>query len=303
MGRWKRSKNSKYVPRQDPPGELTEGQSDSDLWSEESSGQQKPQPVAPSQPTMGRSGRFLDMFKSTFRFPSSPPGVEHRDNTKHPIATSTPQSLAVPASVLVRPHSSYSETSAIQMHGPSPRDLSPLTGDKVAFGDWGSPSSSGVQGSPFASILAPINRVSYPESIASENPAPLSTCAPHLSGPGVTENSSQSSAVWAKTLEIAQERLSDKNLPPLDLTNLTSQSAEENIEAVVKALNILQEDDKKKRWHYTWHGKEVIIVERLGKIFKMVEKYSKVVDTAIQSNPEVTALVWAGVWGILQVRI
>jgi len=82
--------------------------------------------------------------------------------------------------------------------------------------------------------------------------------------------------------------------------NLTSQSAEENIEAVVKALNIAQEDDKKKRWGYTWRGKEVIVVERLGKILKSVEKYSRIVDIAVQSNPQVSALVWAGVWAIMQ---
>ena len=111
------------------------------------------------------------------------------------------------------------------------------------------------------------------------------------------------SSVWAKALEIAKRKLSDNNLPPLDLTNLTSQSAEENIGAVIRALNAAQEDDRKKRWSYTWRGKEVIVVERLGKILKSVEKYSKVVDTAIQSNPQVSALVWAGVWAIMRVRI
>ena len=115
--------------------------------------------------------------------------------------------------------------------------------------------------------------------------------------------SRHSSMVWAKTLEIANKKLSENNLPPLDLSNLTSQSAEENIEAVVGALNTLHQDHKKKRWSYTWRDKEVIVVERLGKILKIVDKYSKVVDTAVQSNPEVSALVWAGVWAIMRVRI
>ena len=109
--------------------------------------------------------------------------------------------------------------------------------------------------------------------------------------------------VWAKALDIAKKKLSDNNLPPLDLTNLTSQSTEENIEAVVKALNTAQEGDKKERWSYTWRGKEVIVVERLGKILKSVEKYTKVVDNTIQSNPQVSALVWAGVWAIMRVSI
>ena len=43
-------------------------------------------------------------------------------------------------------------------------------------------------------------------------------------------------------------------------------------------------------------------MERLGKILKVVEKYSKVVDIAVQCNPQVSALVWAGVWAIMRVR-
>ena len=39
----------------------------------------------------------------------------------------------------------------------------------------------------------------------------------------------------------------------------------------------------------------------IGKILKRVEKYSKVVDTAVQSNPQVSALVWAGIRAIMQV--
>ena len=48
---------------------------------------------------------------------------------------------------------------------------------------------------------------------------------------------------------------------------------------------------------------EVIVVERLGKILKWVDNYSKVVDCAIQANPQMAALLWAGVWGIMRVSI
>lgn len=119
--------------------------------------------------------------------------------------------------------------------------------------------------------------------------------------PNIIEPSPQSSVAWAKALEIAKEKLSDKL--PLDLTNLTLQSAEENMEVVIKALHTLQEDDKKKKWSYTWRGKKVIIVEQVGKIFKSIDKYSKIVDTAVQSNPQISALVWAGVLAIMRVRI
>lgn len=112
-----------------------------------------------------------------------------------------------------------------------------------------------------------------------------------------------SSMVWPKALEIAKEKLSVNNLPPLNLPSLTSQSAEENIEAVVQSLNDLQEDEQTKRWSYTWRGKKVIIVERLGEILRSIEKYSKVVDTAIQCYPQVSTLVWAGIQAIMRVRI
>ena len=241
-----------------------------------------------------------------------------------PIATSASQLLAAPASVPVRPHSSSSATpqrfaiphspnsgtSALQTRRTSSlRDLSTVTAGGIVAatppGSHDSPSSSNVQISSSYSQSKPI---------PSDNPTSSSTCAVQVLGktnvqtealqtkstlgPGNTE----SSIVWAEALKIAKDKLGDKNFP-LDLTNLTSQSAEENIEAVIDALNILQGDDKKKRLKFNWNGKEVIVVERLGRILKRVEKYSKVVDTAIQTNPQVSALVWAGIWAIMQVCI
>ena len=103
---------------------------------------------------------------------------------------------------------------------------------------------------------------------------------------------------WAAALKIAKTKLGDSF--PLELTNLTP---DDNIRSVIEALNTLQKDEKKKRWSYTWRGREVVIVERLGRILKIVEPYSKVVNTAIQANPQVAALVWAGVWAIMWVGI
>ena len=181
------------------------------------------------------------------------------------------------------------------------------------------PSSSAIQCPSFVSASIPI---------ASQNPAPRSVCAPrtptsalqaqtmattnaHVTVavlpeikstpvPDITESSPRSAVVWAQALEIAKRKLADNNLPPLDLTKLTSQSAEKNIEAVMKALNTLQEDGKKKRWSYTRRGKKVIIVERLGEILRSGEKYLKIVDIVIQSN-QLSTFVWAGVRAIMQV--
>ncbi|KAF8432497.1 hypothetical protein BGX38DRAFT_247943 [Terfezia claveryi] len=184
------------------------------------------------------------------------------------------QSLAV--------HSSYSNSSAPQTHRPSLHDLSLPT-------DAGGSPSSGARGSSTISVSVPIFQMSYSQAsaeIAMQAAAPPQTKSVSL--------------VWAKALELAEKKLNEKNLPPLNFMNLTLQSAEKNIEAVIKALNTLQEDERKKRWSYTWRGKEVVVVERLGKILKNVEKYSEVVDIAIQTNPQVSALLWAGVWAIMR---
>ena len=44
-----------------------------------------------------------------------------------------------------------------------------------------------------------------------------------------------------------------------------------------------------------------MIAERVGEILRSVGKYSGVVGTAVQCDPMVAALVWAGVQGIIQV--
>lgn len=179
--------------------------------------------------------------------------------------------------------------------------------------DRGFLSSSSEQGASTAPPSAPTTQSSHSQSprITSENNAPLPTSAPPSTSkePALAKtdmpeiNSTPSlDVVWAETLELAKKKLGDKNLP-LDLTTLTSKSAGENIRAVIEALDTLQRDEKKNRWSYTWHGKEVIFVERLGKILKTVEPFSKVVDTAIQANPQVTALVWAGVLALMRVCI
>ena len=297
MGGWKKLKDASSEPNLAQDG-LANRQSDSEPQLGQFSGEQNPQQAASSQLTISHSSRFFKRISSPF---------ERRNNaTDQPLAMSTPQSVATPASVLVRPHSSYSGTSDLNTHTPSLCDPPPVGGHVTTGGNITAVSScfSSSQGPSLVSISA---------LITNENPAPLSIClSPHIpisATPAIITvhetvlppRSPHSAVVWAKALEIVKKKLNDNNLPPLDVTNLTSQSAEENIETVVKALNTLQKDEKKKRWRYTWRGKDIIIVERLGKILKTMDLYSKTVDTAIQSNPQVSALIWAGVWVILRV--
>lgn len=303
MGDRKKSKGSKYLRRafgsapgpaiaNGPPSDPSRGQSNSDPQPEQSSGEHGSQPAALSPPTSSRSSRLLGKFNlrprssppSTSRFsppsPPPPPTIEQRsDNTSQTIATPAPQSPVVQASVIAQ------------------HEISPLTARTnaaaVSSVNHGPPSSSDTQCSPLVSTSAPIIQISHSQS------EPTSS----VLGANALEPSPHSSLVWAKSLDIAKTKLDDNNLPPLDLTNLTSQSAEENIKAVIGGLITAQQDDKIKRWSYTWRGKKVIVVERLGQILKRVEKYSKVVDIAVQSNPQVTALVWAAIWTIMRVCI
>jgi hypothetical protein len=41
--------------------------------------------------------------------------------------------------------------------------------------------------------------------------------------------------------------------------------------------------------------------QQIEKVLKIVEKYMIIVDVAIQQNPDITALVWAGVRLMIQV--
>lgn len=162
-------------------------------------------------------------------------------------------------------------------------------GANLTAGDPGSPSSSVVQGTSSASPGIPTIHVSQAKTDVHTKVQPETKST---SGPDIID------VAWAAALKIAKTKLGDSF--PLELTNLTPG---DNIRSVIEVLNTLQKDEKKKRWSYTWRGRKVVIVERLGRILKIVEPYSKVVDTAIQANPQVAALVWAGVWAIMRVGI
>ena len=101
-------------------------------------------------------------------------------------------------------------------------------------------------------------------------------------------------SVWERTLDIAETMLRDHGLPPLDGNTLSSTSSAENIQAVLDTLQSAQGEDQKVK---------LIGRDRLRRILRGVEKYTIIVDTAVQHGPEVTALVWAGIRGILQVSI
>lgn len=293
MGDW-RSRVSKYLRRafgstKNPPNGLASGHSNPDLRREQS-----------SQQVASWRSRLLGKLKwrSPFSLPLSSPSVS-RSPMIQPHNSTADQDIVAIASIPTRSHGPCSEIPADQTHEPSLHDpLPPPTGGS----DPGSPSPSDIQCSSSMGANVPTVQIwnSQPEPIANENPTCPSTYTPPPSPDVVTDSSS---AVWAKTLIIAEIKLRENNLPQLDRTNLTSQSAKENIRTIIEQLNTLQDDDKKNQWSYTWRGKKVTVIVRLGRILQIVERYAKVVDAVVQSNPQVSSLVWAGVSAIMRVRI
>ena len=204
----------------------------------------------------------------------APPTPVRRDlcagmQRRHSTAGHSSQPLA---GMPTRPHSSCSGTTALQTQEPSPHD-----GSTVSSHDPCSSSSSDAQDSS-----------SIPANVLSHSP---------ISNEDRTYPST-SARVWATTLEIAEGKLIENSLPPLDLTVLTSESTGGNVSTVIKQLYTLPGVDVK-------YQSSVILnrhlMEYWGKILKVVDNYSKA--TAVQNNPQVTTLVWAAVRAILQVRI
>ena len=299
-----------------PGSSPARGQSSAaDLQPEQSSGGQEPQQATRSPPTStGRGSRLFGRLAwrppspspsqspSVSQSPSASqsPGIQRRNSTAgEPTAElKKSQLLGVPTRIPTRPRSAgnlHIQTSGRSTHHPAPL----ASGGKVlsvSAHDPASPSPSGIQCSPSTAVIVP-----KPEPNANKNPAP-SAYAPPSNPNVVTNSSSHSSDTWEKALEIAKNKLTENGLPQLDCTNLTSHSAEENIGAIVEGLNNLQKVSRENQWSYTWHGKKVVVMDSLGKILTIVRGYSVVVGAAAQSN-QVSALVWAGVQGIMRVRI
>ena len=122
-------------------------------------------------------------------------------------------------------------------------------------------------------LLAPIDTSSAPSTCSTPNPTPLPL------------------PVWQMSLEIAQNRLSKEKLPPLELHTHSSQSANEIAQETMRDLQ--QVIDTNQNGHGT-------VARKLKDFFVVFNKYTGVVDVAIQHSPEITALVWGGIRGILK---
>ena len=116
---------------------------------------------------------------------------------------------------------------------------------------------------------------------------------------------SETPSLWERTLKIVQTMLREHGLPPLNENTFKSTSSVENIQSVIETLRLEtgQKDDQKDNQNDEQNDDQKERRERLKRVLQRVDKYTKIVDTAVQHSPEVTALVWAGIRGILQVRM
>ena len=134
---------------------------------------------------------------------------------------------------------------------------------------------------------------------------PATTVSNTLTVPNsLTQNScTRTCAIWQESLKIAQKRLAEKKLPPLENLKPCSHNLptrEEPVSTIV--CSTIQ--DLEKTIQSKQRGKDSKVnacIDRMKDILKTFNQYAVIVDIAIQHNPKITALVWAGVRVTLQV--
>jgi len=92
--------------------------------------------------------------------------------------------------------------------------------------------------------------------------------------------------IWKRSIDLAQDKLTEKRLPLLDATINSGVDISSTVGDLEKTINQRKDPG----------------VGRLRKILKTIHSYAGMVDIAIQHNPMITALVWSGLRAILQVH-
>lgn len=88
--------------------------------------------------------------------------------------------------------------------------------------------------------------------------------------------------------EQTEGRLGDDEMPPKGSL----------VDNIIKDLKERKEQCDDKRWFIIKDDRKVFIVDTL---LVQLDKYAAIGDIALQHNPDIVALVWAGFRGLLQV--
>jgi len=145
-------------------------------------------------------------------------------------------------------------------------------------------------------------------SLASTSTGPTpATAAPdlHSVSDAHTQNScTRTCAIWQVSLSIAQKKLAEERLPPLENLRPCSHGLATRQEPVstivISTIQDLERTIQSKQQRGT-ESKAKACMDRMKDILKTFNNYAIIVDVAIQHSPRITALVWAGVRATLQV--
>jgi hypothetical protein len=110
-------------------------------------------------------------------------------------------------------------------------------------------------------------------------------------GPPPTSNTLQpldQDEIRKRTFSFLKKKLGDRELEELQWDQYTGTTTEQANEAI-GGVKCLVEKSNQSRW------------TKMDKVLQYVESYSKIADVAIQHQPEITALVWAGIRTCIQV--
>lgn len=156
--------------------------------------------------------------------------------------------------------------------------------------------------------LSPSGNDAIPNTPVSSQPLPASEGphgARHVPTPmnGVIEPAEnprcdRMCAIRQKSLDIAQKKLSEKKLPPLEHPNQCSHLSNAPVIPIGKVVCFtIEELEATIQTDYGGEGTR----GRIKDFLKVFKNYAIIVDTAVQHSPKITALVWAGVRATLQV--
>jgi len=140
----------------------------------------------------------------------------------------------------------------------------------------------------------------------STRPTPASTVPDIHSVPNshIQNSCTRTCAIWQESLNIAQKKLAEKKLPPLEDLRPCSHDPATREEPVSTVVSSAIQDLEKTIQSKQQRGKDSKVsscVDRMKAILKTFNNYALIVDIAIQHSPRITALVWAGVRATLQV--
>lgn len=224
-------------------------------------------------------------FGRQSRSPSPTPSTSTRNTPaaqKLPLATppvtGTPSPAPAPSGIspsTSRPSITTSPLAA------NPIAASPATANLIAT----NPTANSPAGThPAVASLTAAGSIAASPASASPSTATLSAAAQSLPIAATLHQPLSPAEIRQRTVELLKERIRPEEVEKLKWDETTAEQAKEVVNTVTQSME----------------GKP----KHTGKMYKTmqyVNKYCTIIDVAIQHQPQITALVWAGVRTVIQV--